>query len=525
MARRAQTSAEYLVILGVVLVLALIAVGVLGGFPSIGPGSAEKAGRAYWSSADIGVESLAIDANGTVIILRNNRQHPVIVTAISLSGTGLGIGQARMDSGLTKTFSGVEVTCGEPGKTFSHRIAITYTDTETDADYAFTGEEPFSGTCAEAIARETPAPAYDWLMYGYGVSRTGFSPGEAPQTNQSMATYSLTSSPIESQPVVEEGIAYVLAIDEMVAFSLTSGERLWNASGGGYTTPLVSGDAVCYGSVGIVCRDKATGALLWEAAPLDGDTFEFTQITAAGGALWLGTAYSAGLYAYNLTTGALLFQENLTPGEAYVTGTSSDGTRVYALVHNDDPSADDVVSTWAGNLSLAWGADLGDSDLPLNRCQAEGSAASAGGLLFVPASSCRLAHHPLFAFNATTGAHVWTANYSVNIDPNYVSPTVAGGLVLIMGGAPDILAYNITTGALVWSAELSSTAWAMSPAAADGFVYAAADTGVLHALNLSTGEEVWRAELVGSGGSYSSPSIARGKLYIGSENGILYEFS
>lgn len=525
MATRAQTSAEYLIVLGVVLVLALVVVGVLGGFPAIGPGSAEKAGRAYWSSADIGVDSLAIDANGTVVTLRNNRQHQVRVTAVSLSGTALGIGPALVASGLTRAFSGSEVSCASPGERFSHTIAISYTDTETDANHTLRGEEPFAGMCAEAIARAAQAQEYDWLMYGYDSQRTGASPGEAPATNGSMASYVVSSSAIESQPIVEGSTAYALAIDEMVAYGLSSQQRLWNASGGGYTAPLVSGDAVCYGSVNLVCRDKATGALLWEAAPPDGDTFEFTQIAAAGGALWLGTAYSAGLYAYNLTTGALLFQENITAATAYVTGTSSDGTMVYALIHNDDTSADDVVSYRIENFTRAWEADFSSSDLPLNRCQAEGSPAIAGGLVLVPASSCRLAHHPLFAFDAATGALAWTANYSVNIDPNYVSPAVAEGLVLIMGGAPVLLAYNLTTGALVWSADLESTAWAMSPAVAGGLAFAADDTGTLYAFNLSTGGEAWRAELAGSGGTYSAPAVARGRLYLGSESGNLYGFS
>ena len=63
--RKGQTSTEYLIILGVVIVVALIVVGALGGIPGIGKGGASKTSKLFWSAAPVGFQSYALSIGYT----------------------------------------------------------------------------------------------------------------------------------------------------------------------------------------------------------------------------------------------------------------------------------------------------------------------------------------------------------------------------------------------------------------------------------------------------------------------------
>src|SRR3989344_8440209 len=89
MNKKAQTATEYLIILAVVIIIALIVVGVLGGIPGVGRSSAGRASAAYWASADIAFTDYAFDAGGdsNVIKIRNNLRNQITVTNVRISGT------------------------------------------------------------------------------------------------------------------------------------------------------------------------------------------------------------------------------------------------------------------------------------------------------------------------------------------------------------------------------------------------------------------------------------------------------
>ena len=75
--KRAQTATEYLIILAVVIVIALIVVGVMGGIPGIGSGGQRGVSDAYWSTAEVGLPLVVVSAGGAEsVVLQNN--HPKI---------------------------------------------------------------------------------------------------------------------------------------------------------------------------------------------------------------------------------------------------------------------------------------------------------------------------------------------------------------------------------------------------------------------------------------------------------------
>jgi len=130
-------------------------------------------------------------------------------------------------------------------------------------------------------------------------------------------------------------------------------------------------------------------------------------------------------------------------------------------------------------------------------------AAIANGIVYFGELCCEF-----YAFDANTGAVLW----SVYLDS---SPAVANGVVYAGANALDA-----RTGTLLWSH--SGVEVFGAPAVADGVVYFAAYN--LYAFNAKTGAKVWRRPL-GYYPSYSSPAVAGGVVYLGSDDHNLYAFN
>jgi len=114
----------------------------------------------------------------------------------------------------------------------------------------------------------------------------------------------------------------------------------------------------------------------------------------------------------------------------------------------------------------------------------------------------------VFAFNATTGATVWTAPLGSNLSAG--SPSVVNGLVYVSPNASGVHALSATTGKPVWSAIPSRLTF--GSAVANGIAYTAGlYSGPLYALNATTGQQMWTAPV----NSIDMPALANGIVYIG----------
>lgn len=148
--RKAQTATEYLIILAVVIVIALIVVGIMGGIPGIGTGVESKTSASYWKSAPIAVDAYSISPTGVTLVLRNNMGSAIDVTNIALGATNLTNLPGIMSPGATYTVNDAAVTCTGATNTFSYDVTITYTDQATGAEYDFTGDgHKLEGSCAK----------------------------------------------------------------------------------------------------------------------------------------------------------------------------------------------------------------------------------------------------------------------------------------------------------------------------------------------------------------------------------------
>ena len=147
--KKSQTATEYLIILAVVIIIALIVVGVLGGIPGIGKGATSRASIAYWKSADIAITDFAISSSGTdTIIIKNNQRNSVTVNDLMVNSIDLASGET-LSPGASRTYTGNIASCSA-GVSFSYTVSVNYQDSVTSGSYNFTGDNTrLEGTGAD----------------------------------------------------------------------------------------------------------------------------------------------------------------------------------------------------------------------------------------------------------------------------------------------------------------------------------------------------------------------------------------
>jgi len=129
---KGQVSTEYLVILAVVLVVALVVVFLVGGFAGLGAASLETQSKDYWAgTAPFSIKTFK--ASGTTLDLEmtNNDIEQLSLTDVTIDGTSVwsaGNTSTIFDSGETQTVSAtLPATCGAVGDPFQYpNVRITY---------------------------------------------------------------------------------------------------------------------------------------------------------------------------------------------------------------------------------------------------------------------------------------------------------------------------------------------------------------------------------------------------------------
>jgi len=162
MSTKAQTATEYMIILAVVIIIALIVVGVMDGIPGIGTGARSRASASYWSTAKIAVTSYSVVASATdpaKLKIRNNLRDAITIEYVNMSISGSNVATKNLTQtnvtlgvGAEKEFTGpVTGLCNAAGDAWTSNIWIKYTDDETGAVYTFTGQgNKLEGVCAQS---------------------------------------------------------------------------------------------------------------------------------------------------------------------------------------------------------------------------------------------------------------------------------------------------------------------------------------------------------------------------------------
>jgi uncharacterized protein (UPF0333 family) len=148
--KKGQTATEYLTILAVVIIIALIVVVAMGKFPGIGQSAVSRGSSAYWASADLAISSYSISESGTdTFVLKNNMRENIKITNMTVDGKNIVNTERNLGPGGSVTIiSDVSLGC-TAGQTYSYDVSLTYEDAN-GAEYTFTGAgNRLEGTCAK----------------------------------------------------------------------------------------------------------------------------------------------------------------------------------------------------------------------------------------------------------------------------------------------------------------------------------------------------------------------------------------
>jgi len=133
--RKGQAQTEYLLILAVVVIIALIVVGVVRGFTETSAGGIEGArSRLEWNAKDVVLTGASIypDGAGAFIVI-NNANYPIKITQVSVGGPE--VAQPNPETiqvGAKKTIKLVKGTAkpGDSGSEYAFDVSIKYAHAE-----------------------------------------------------------------------------------------------------------------------------------------------------------------------------------------------------------------------------------------------------------------------------------------------------------------------------------------------------------------------------------------------------------
>jgi hypothetical protein len=155
--RRAQGTTEYLIILAVVIVIALIVVSIMGWMPGMGATITEKQSSTYWASlSPLAITSYAVFSDGSIqFAVRNSSMQTQTLSAIYLNDeNALKAGSVTIQPASTSTVYGYVTNSANrctAGTTFTYNVKLKY-GSQYLQNKSLIGEKPLVGTCADSGA-------------------------------------------------------------------------------------------------------------------------------------------------------------------------------------------------------------------------------------------------------------------------------------------------------------------------------------------------------------------------------------
>ncbi len=129
---KGQGATEYLVLLAVVLIIALVSIALLGFFPGLASDAKITQSNTYWrgqaSPVSIVDHSFDTTGNGSLVLLNNAGSGTITITNMTVGGNGTVSGTPiRMASGDQTTVTVSGATAGSASSTYEFNIVIVYT--------------------------------------------------------------------------------------------------------------------------------------------------------------------------------------------------------------------------------------------------------------------------------------------------------------------------------------------------------------------------------------------------------------
>jgi outer membrane protein assembly factor BamB len=275
-------------------------------------------------------------------------------------------------------------------------------------------------------------------------------------------------------------------------FNLPSGSLRWSHvvfmgdPGPSTPTPVLSNGTV-YVAIGdtAYAYNAMTGHLIWSRP----EAGTLNQTTLAGGVVYFSNNQpTASVYALNATTGAVLWSAPLA-GECC-------GLGAVSVVNG-------VAYVTAGKL-LAFNATTGAHLYTSSVTTHAGTPAVSGGIVYLENVDT------LQAFSASTGNRLWSKTTVAGDDESSLDPAVDGSTVIV--STPQyVIAFNATSGARLWTHDAGSQIDYAPPSIADGVVYVGSVEDGVQALSEATGAVLFSH----AGECFGSPAVSQGAVYVG----------
>ena len=312
----------------------------------------------------------------------------------------------------------------------------------------------------------------------------------------------------------------------------SNGQMLWNfTTNGSASTPIVANGVVYVGSNDSYALNATTGTELWNTTVSNPDapvTGTVNVVAVANGMVYLmGTSqpmygepetYGTPFYALNATTGVIAWSYTqseflglcgfssftVANGVVYLGGWTYSGTEQFYQGTLYAFNATTGAELWSYSTS-----GPGTSGYLLG-----GAAVYNGVVYFVSLGQNFPVSTPfnyLIALNATTGANVWNDTTGSAVP---TSPTVANGGVYVGSSDNNVYAFNANNGTELWNYTTGD--WvSYSPTVVNGVAYVQSGNYIVYTLNAATGAELWNT-------TGSLFSVVNGVAYVQSSNDTVY---
>ena len=361
----------------------------------------------------------------------------------------------------------------------------------------------------------------DWPMWRADAAHS--STAQVGPSNLSLAWNFTTGGSVVSSPSVVNGIVYFGSQDKNIyAVGAFSGNFMWK-----FTTQdaIVSSPAVANGKVYtggddgyVYCLDAYTGALYWKTfvngnLPYTYGSFVLKSSPAVSdGKVFVGSL-DGNMYALDASTGHIDWAY-ITEGPILSSPAVVDGGIYFT---SEEPSSGILYKLDASSGALIWKQELTYEYQFTGGTEMIGSPSVANDMVFA-SSDLRT----YYGINAATGDIVWMFRDPDAMEFIVSSPIYVDGQLYIIDKF-SITSLNATNGYTNWSFFTGDELYA-SPSYADGKIYIMTSQRHIYILDANNNGTKLASYTMPSG-SWSSPTIANGRLYIGNHNWNVYCFT
>jgi outer membrane protein assembly factor BamB len=350
-------------------------------------------------------------------------------------------------------------------------------------------------------ARAQDTPANNWSQFRGNHQLTGASLSSVPRQLRPLWTYEAGDS-IESSPAIVGGTVYTGSQKgELVALNLENGQVYWKYS----TGSPIGESSPAWSDNSVYIGDL--GGVLHAVNARDGRvrwTFktgsEIKSSPVVVGDRVLIGSYDQHLYCLSTSNGAVLWKVK-TGGPVHAT-----------------PGIQDGIAYIAGCDEVFRAIRIGDGRQLFQ--VSSGAYTGASPALRGPGAYYGTFNNEVLMVSLTDPGPRWRYRHPQRRFPYYSSAAVVHDRIVV--GGRDKLVHCISgEGQGVWTFATRARVES-SPAIAGGRVFVGSNDGRFYVLSLATGAKLW--EFNAGAAVSSSPAIANGRVVVGAQDGRLYCF-